>query len=202
MRRSVSLGLACLVLALGLWAAFHDARDASAQGPGGPGGPPPGGPPPGAPGGPRPGGPPPGGPGMRPPTPAALDSFAAERDSLMKVVLAEIAGKENTPAESVFKNIKALKGVPAGRLPRIMAMGWGRALGVRCRHCHVQDHWADDDKPQKQIARDMSEMSRTINAELLPKIKNLKSAEAGSPHPPTVNCTTCHRGQREPALGM
>ena len=148
----------------------------------------------------RPSMPPPGSPGANPPAMRAAmappDSFAAERDSLMNDVLEKIAGRENAPAESVFKNIRLLKGVPAGRLPRIMNLGFGRSLGVRCRHCHVEGHWDAEDKPQKQIARDMSEMLHTINTELLPKVKNLKSEH------PTVNCTTCHRGAVKPALNL
>ena len=139
-------------------------------------------------------GPPPGGLPQFAPVPG--DSFAAERDSLMNVVLRAIAGKENVAAESVFKNIKLLKGVPAGRVPRIMNLGYGRSLGVRCAHCHVQDQWEKEDKPQKQIARDMADLSRTLNTELLPKIKNLKSEH------PVVNCTTCHGGQVKPATNL
>ena len=63
---------------------------------------------------------------------APIDTFAAERDSMMNAVLESIAGHENAPAESVFKNIQSMKGVPAGRLPRIMNMGYGKSLGVRC----------------------------------------------------------------------
>lgn len=43
-------------------------------------------------------------------------------------------------------------------------------------------------------ARDMSGMMNTLNGQLLKNIKNLKSEN------PTVNCTTCHRGQTKPAL--
>src|SRR5678815_841638 len=49
----------------------------------------------------------------------------------------QIAGKENLPAEQVFKNIQILKGIPAGRLLRIMELGYSRSLGVNCTHCHV-----------------------------------------------------------------
>jgi hypothetical protein len=124
---------------------------------------------------------------------APVDSFAAERDSLMKDVLSRIAGRENAPAESVFKNIKTLKGVPAGRIPRLMNFGFGHSLGVRCALCHIENHWAEEDKPQKQIAREMMAMVDTINSVMLPRIKNLKSEH------PLVTCTTCHRGARKPA---
>jgi hypothetical protein len=127
---------------------------------------------------------------------AVVDSFAAERDSLMNEVLKSIAGRENAPAESVFKDIRVLKGMPAGRIPRIMNLGYGKSLGVGCKHCHVVGEWAKEDKVQKQVARDMSALVNTLNTELLPKIKNLKSER------PTVNCTTCHRGAKKPALQM
>ena len=107
-----------------------------------------------------------------------------------------IAGKENEPAEKVFKNIQLLKGIPAGRLLRIMEMGYSRSLGVNCTHCHLPGEWEKDDKPTKQIARDMAAMSAAINNQHLKQIKNLKSENPG------INCTTCHRGQVKPALNL
>lgn len=178
MRRFAASALVLVAVFLAATAIRSALTDAAAQGR-----------PPGAAGTPPPG-------GMPQFAPVPGDSFAAERDSLMNVVLHSIAGKENVAAESVFKDIKVLKGVPAGRLPRIMNLGYGRSLGVRCAHCHVQDQWEKDDKPQKQIARDMADLSRTLNTELLPKIKNLKSEH------PVVNCTTCHRGQVKPATNL
>jgi hypothetical protein len=127
---------------------------------------------------------------------AAIDTFATERDSLMNLMLERIQGKENAPADSVFKNIKVLKGVPAGRMLRIMNVGWGKSLGVSCFHCHSRDRWEAEDKPQKQVTRDMAAMTTRINTEILPAIKNLRSEK------PTVNCTTCHRGQRKPAQNL
>ena len=108
----------------------------------------------------------------------------------------KIAGRENEPAELVFKNIQFLKGVPAGRLLAVMRLGYSRSLGVNCTHCHVVDEWEKDDKPTKQTARDMALMVRTINNDLLKNMKNLKSES------PVINCTTCHRGQTRPALDL
>jgi len=108
----------------------------------------------------------------------------------------QIAGKENQPAEQVFKNIQMFKGVPAARLLRIMELGYSRSLGVNCTHCHVVDQWDKDDKPAKPIARDMAKMAQTINNDLLKNIKNLKGPN------PIVNCTTCHRGETKPALNL
>ena len=107
-----------------------------------------------------------------------------------------IAGQEDKPAGEVFKNIQMFKAMPAARLLRVMEMGYAKSLGVNCTHCHVAGQWEKEDKPTKQIARDMAAMVGNINKEQLPKIKNLKSAE------PVINCTTCHRGQTKPALNL
>jgi len=136
----------------------------------------------------RPPGPPPGAPPM---AAMSVDSFVAERDSMTKVVLQDIAGKENAPAESVFKNIKLMKGVPAERLLRTMN-AFGHSLGVSCRFCHVPGHWADEDKPHKRIARDMMVMSRAINDSLLSKVYNPDNDRR------FVGCNTCHHGHPNP----
>jgi hypothetical protein len=98
----------------------------------------------------------------------------------------------------VFKNIQTpfVKSIPAGRLLAVMEIAYSRSLGVTCTHCHTPDRWESDEKPTKQIARGMAAMMAKINGELLPGIKNLKSER------PTVNCTTCHRGQTKPALNI
>lgn len=124
------------------------------------------------------------------------DSVQADKDVDVTEVLKGIAGRENVPADSVFKNIRVMKQVPAGRLVRIMDRGFARSLGVTCDHCHIAGHWADDDKKTKQIARDMMAMVHTINDSLLTAIPNLKSEK------PVVNCTTCHRGQVKPATDL
>jgi hypothetical protein len=126
---------------------------------------------------------------------ARRDSIAKDRQKLYDEALAKIAGRENQPAESVYKNIKLFKGAPASRVLRIMAQGFDPALGVSCSHCHVVGEYDKEDKPTKQIARDMFAMVNTINTDILPKIKNLKSPN------PAVNCSTCHRGQTRPGAG-
>jgi photosynthetic reaction center cytochrome c subunit len=103
-----------------------------------------------------------------------------------------LAGREQEPAESVFRNIKVLKGVPAGRVVRIMQNGYARSLGVTCGHCHVGGQWASDTKPTKQVARDMHTMVMAINTQHIAKIPNLRGER------PAVNCMTCHRGRAQP----
>ncbi|MDX1942604.1 MAG: c-type cytochrome [Saprospiraceae bacterium] len=108
----------------------------------------------------------------------------------------QIKGNENLPADSVFQNIKLLKKMPAGRLLGIMEIAFSNSLGVTCEHCHTPNAWEKEDKPTKQIARDMWVMMGKINNDLLKNIPNLQSKQ------PTANCTTCHRGQVKPAISL
>jgi hypothetical protein len=182
MRRFLVGGLATVLLAL---ISFTFITSLHAQPPGGP---PPGGPgaPPGGPGG-RPGG------GMM--MAAPIDSFVSERDSLVQVILGDLGPKASMPAESVFRHLKVIKGRTAQQVLMTMNRGFGRALGVRCQHCHVLGHWGDEDKNTKQIARDMMAMEDTINSKLLPAIKNIKSDHPG------VGCFDCHHGVARPGFG-
>lgn len=124
------------------------------------------------------------------PTPEKFDQAEA-----ISRIREEIKGKEREPSETVFKNIRSLKGIPAGRLLAVMEMGYSRSLGVDCRHCHVPGQWDSEEKKAKQIAREMSAMASQINASL----KGIKGIDNPSP---AVNCTTCHRGQLKPALNL
>ena len=126
----------------------------------------------------------------------ASASQTFDQEAKLAELRKKIAGRENEPAETVFKNIQFLKGVPAARLLAVMKIGYSRSLGVNCTHCHVIDEWEKDDKPTKQTAREMAQMARTINNDLLKNIKNLKNDS------PVINCTTCHRGQTKPALDL
>jgi cytochrome c peroxidase len=132
-------------------------------------------------------------PTAEPATPEAIKQF---NDDSVAALSKQIAGKEDQPAETVFKNLQLLNKVPAGRLLAIMQMGYSRSLGVSCAHCHVPGEWQKDDKQPKQITRDMAAMSKTINQDLLKNIAGLKDRT------PIVNCTTCHRGQLKPALNI
>ena len=130
------------------------------------------------------------------PAVAVRDTVSFNQAQALAELRKKIAGSENKPAEEVFKNIQLLKGVPAGRLLAIMEIGYAKSLGVTCTHCHVADQWEKEDKPTKQIVREMSAMVKVINTQQLKQIKNLKSEN------PIVNCTTCHRGQTKPALNI
>jgi hypothetical protein len=101
-----------------------------------------------------------------------------------------IKGREDQPAETVFKNIKTLKGVPAGRFLDAME-GFSHALGTNCKKCHDTENFASDDKKEKNIARDMVRMTQDINEKY---IKPMPGMDSGS----HVGCFTCHHGQSNP----
>ena len=106
----------------------------------------------------------------------ATASFALEQDK----------PPSDTPktAEQQFKNIQALKGVPAEQLIPTMQF-ISASLGVECDFCHVDREMEKDDKKEKQTARKMIAMQLAINrANFDGKVE--------------VTCHTCHRGSAHP----
>src|SRR5580700_1135017 len=91
--------------------------------------------------------------------------------------------RENLPAEQVFKNIQALKGMRAGDLQGAMSF-IASSLNVDCDHCHVQD-FSKDERKEKLRAREMIRMVHQIN-------------EGSFRGENTVNCFTCHQGHAQP----
>jgi photosynthetic reaction center cytochrome c subunit len=87
-------------------------------------------------------------------------------------------------AAQQFKNIQALKDIPADQLIPTMQF-IGGALGVDCEFCHVEHAMDKDDKKEKQTARKMIEMELAINKG---HFKNEIE----------VTCYTCHRGSPHP----
>jgi hypothetical protein len=122
-------------------------------------------------------------------------SPAAENSRYVAELKKQIAGKEKAPAKEVFKNLKLMGDQPAERLLAVMEMGFAKSLGVSCSHCHNPQAWDSDEKDAKQIARDMSAMSRVIRDQL-------KAIEKLGNRNPVVNCTTCHRGNVKPATSL
>lgn len=86
-------------------------------------------------------------------------------------------------AEQAFRNIQALKGVPASQLQQVMALFTG-SLGVKCSYCHTNS-FEKDDKPTKLAARRMIQMVFELNR------GDFGVKEA-------VTCYSCHRGQPKP----
>jgi photosynthetic reaction center cytochrome c subunit len=119
---------------------------------------------------------------------AVVDHQSDDRQSVDRE--SDESGKKASPggppalAETVFKNIQVLKGIPSDQL--IPAMRFITAsLGVECSYCHVQDHFDKDDKKPKQIARGMMRMMFAIDS----------NSFAGSRE---VTCYSCHRGSLKP----
>ena len=93
----------------------------------------------------------------------------------------QLRGKK---AEDVYKNIKALNGVPADQV--IPAMQFITAsLGADCEYCHVRGAMEKDDKLPKVTARKMMQMMFAINKE------NFEGKRE-------VTCYSCHHGSHEP----
>lgn len=116
-------------------------------------------------------------------------------DAFVQKISKQIAGHEQEPSGQVFKNIQVdiLKKAPASRLLLIMNEGYSKALGVNCKHCHVEDDFSKDDKRPKRCARDMARMHFSINQQLA-SMQNL----APNPNGHFINCATCHRGAIDP----
>jgi hypothetical protein len=122
------------------------------------------------------------------------------RDSLVKLravyvtrVLQEIAGRENEPADQVFKNVQVLKGITAAELVHKMDADYATAMSWNCTNCHrlaPQGNFASDTSADKKRARFMQQMVNDINTVQLPRLYPRDT--------PKVSCATCHRGYNEP----
>ncbi|HKS28236.1 MAG TPA: c-type cytochrome [Pyrinomonadaceae bacterium] len=96
----------------------------------------------------------------------------------------------DVPAEQRYKNIQVLKGMPQSQVVPTMQF-ISSSLGVNCAHCHVNNNgnweFEKDDKPTKQTARRMIQMTFDIN-------KGNRDVFGGA----SVSCFTCHRGSTDP----
>ncbi len=87
-------------------------------------------------------------------------------------------------AEQQYKNIQALKGIPADQVVPGMQF-ISASLGVECQFCHVQDAFDKDDKKPKLTARKMMTMMFAINKDNFDGHRE-------------VTCFSCHRGSTNP----
>src|ERR1700747_1707875 len=87
-------------------------------------------------------------------------------------------------AEEEYKNIQALKGIPADQVMPSMQF-IAASLGVECEYCHVARAFEKDDKKPKLTARKMIGMMMAINKE------NFEGHRE-------VTCYSCHRGSANP----
>ena len=122
---------------------------------------------------------------------AGQDPTQTPRNKFVLELEKQIAGKEQQPAEQVFKNIQTFKGRPAIGVLRIMEMAFVANLGVDCNYCHETEHWDSDAKKPKQIARGMW----TLRATAQDEVRRI----TGKTDVP-VTCYTCHKGQPIPSF--
>ena len=118
-------------------------------------------------------------------TPTPIDAAARQKEFLNSI-RERIKGRENEPAETVFKNIELVRGKPASRLPGMMSALTG-LVGVTCATCHVPDRWESDELAPKQTARRHFKMQADLNRDYF------GGANA-------ISCWTCHRGARTPPI--
>jgi hypothetical protein len=125
--------------------------------------------------------------------PPSRDSLAKLRAAYVAQIMAQIAGRENQPAEQVFKNVQVLKGITAAALVQKMDQEYATALSWNCTNCHrlaPQGNFASDTSNDKKRARFMQQMENEINLVQLPKLYPKDT--------PQVSCGSCHRGYNEP----
>ena len=103
-------------------------------------------------------------------------------------------------------NLKVLPKDLTGAQVRDIMQKWAGSLGVHCDTCHMADpshpmpngrpsmNFADDSKPDKQIARIMYTMTETINSDYISKTKAIDTDAMDM----KVECGTCHRGHEMP----
>src|SRR6476620_343788 len=107
------------------------------------------------------------------------------------------------PTKEQFKNLKVLpKDISEQRLDSVMNE-FEKALGVGCDFCHVKPadstaNWdmAADDKPEKNIARKMIEMSNKINKDFFNATTKYGDENALL----EIHCVTCHHGEPHPEM--
>ncbi len=99
-----------------------------------------------------------------------------------------------------FKNLKVLpKKISSKDLSKIMVDDFADGLGVSCGFCHAENKdthkpdYASDEKPEKNIAREMMRMTNKINKRFF-KINHPAIGSSSL----AITCSTCHRGAAFP----
>lgn len=118
------------------------------------------------------------------------DTMMADREKYLKLYRDSISGKENEPAEAVFKNIKVLKGKSTEQVLSIMN-SWGHALGVTCKFCHDLNDFASEKPRHFNQTREMFDMTNQLNREILANLKTFRQ-------PVVMGCISCHNEMKEP----
>ena len=109
-----------------------------------------------------------------------------------------------TPKGNEFKNLKVLpKNIRSKDLNAIMVDEFSGGTGMTCGSCHTKVKgsekldYASDEKPEKNIARNMMRMTLKMNRRYF-GIKHPLIGSQGL----TVTCVTCHKGEPFPGEGQ
>jgi hypothetical protein len=108
---------------------------------------------------------------------------------------ASLSAQAPTPTIVDSPNVKVLTGLYAQQFQEEMNF-ITQALGVNCNTCHVRGNFASEEKPLKQTARRMLEMTRMVNKQFFPDHK----PKEGESVLGRVTCYTCHQGEQTPKL--
>ncbi|AFK04349.1 hypothetical protein Emtol_3220 [Emticicia oligotrophica DSM 17448] len=118
------------------------------------------------------------------------DTLMLDREKYITKLKDSLKGKESMVADSVFKNIKSLKGKSVEQVLSIMN-NWGHALGVTCKFCHDVNDWTSEKSRNHLRTREMIVMNDRLNRELLSQMKGFRQ-------PVTMGCISCHNEMKEP----
>jgi hypothetical protein len=102
----------------------------------------------------------------------------------------------------VERNLKILpKDISNADLDSVMEQ-YSKQLNVGCDFCHAPSKankddvdYASDDKPEKEITRQMMRMTEAINKDFFDYVITYKAGELMA-----VNCYTCHDGFARPEM--
>ncbi len=121
--------------------------------------------------------------------------------ALIGFVFIGIAAVEEPAGE--YKNLQVLpKNISPDSLGKIMD-GFNASLKVDCKFCHVKDKNSEnlimekDDKPEKEITRNMMRMTMDINKNYFQFNENVTAAQVQA-----VTCYICHKGKVIPEKEM
>jgi hypothetical protein len=112
-----------------------------------------------------------------------------------------IAATKAPEEEHLYKNLKVLpKNTTKEQLDKVMD-NFKVSLGVKCNFCHAPSKdtavhhpdFASDEKPEKNIAREMMKMTAKINKKFFADNKNEQGERVAA-----VECMTCHHGKERP----
>lgn len=129
-----------------------------------------------------------------------MSSFAFRRAALIVLIamtpLTAAAQQQPTPGKVDSPTVKVLTGLTVPQFEQEM-QHMVQALGVSCGGCHVRGNFASDDNLRKIRARQMLEMTKTLNAQFFPN----HTAPEGESVLGRVTCFTCHQGELKPKVG-